>query len=142
MSCEELNLIESGANYDWPDVGEFPYSDCQAGEGTKAIHFFALERMEPGDFLSLVVVSGLEFVSGDVYPLLGDALLVCESETELMRRLVLTGSNFDQVADDDVDGDDVVAKDCDMDIATGPDGIVYYSNEKEIRRLVPQDTSP
>jgi len=93
--------------------------------------------MQPGDFLSFVVVSGLEFASGDVYPLLGDSLLVCESETSLMRRLVLSEANFDQVTEDDV-----VVEDCDMDIATSPDSIVYYSNETEIRRLVPQDAGP
>ncbi len=131
VSCEALNLITAAGNYRWPDVGEFPYSDCQAGEGTKAIHLFAREEMEPSDFLSFVVVSGLEFASGDVYPLLGDALLVCESETKLMRRLVLGGENFDQVAEDDV-----VFNDCDGDIATSPDGIVYYSNKTEIRRLI------
>ncbi len=48
-----------------------------------------------------------------------------------MRRLVLSGANFDRVAEDDV-----VLKDCDGDIATSPDGIVYYSNQTEIRRLI------
>ncbi len=59
-------------------------------------------------------------------------MLVCESETELIRRLVLSGANFDQVAEDDV-----LLKNCDGDIATSPDGIVYYSNQTEIRRLIP-----
>ncbi len=131
VSCEALNLIIAAGNYGWPDVGEFPYDDCQAGEGMKGIHLFAKEEMGPSDFLSFVVVSGLEFASGDVYPLLGDALLVCESETKLMRRLVLSGANFDRVAEDDV-----VLKNCDGDIATSPDGIVYYSNQTEIRRLI------
>jgi len=134
VSCEEINIIEPGENYGWPDVGEFPFTDCQAGTGTKAVHLLAQEGMQPGDFLSFVVVSGLEFASGDVYPLLGDSLLVCEFETSLMRRLVLSEANFDQVTEDDV-----VLEDCDMDIATSPDSIVYYSNETEIRRLVPQD---
>ncbi len=139
VSCEELNLIEAGLNYGWPDVGEFPFADCLASE-VAAIHFFALEEMEPGEFLSFVEVSGLEFVSADVYPLLGDALLVCESLTDLMRRLVLTGSDFDQVAADEEGVDNIVVEDCNRDIATSPDGIIYYSNETEIRRLVPQDT--
>ncbi len=140
VSCEELNLIEAGSNYGWPDVGEFPFTDCRAGDQVLAIHFFAKENMEPGAFLSFVVISGLEFASADVYPLLGDALLVCESETSLMRRLVLTGSNFDQVAPDEEGVDNVVVKDCKMDVSTSPDGTVYYSNETEIRRLIPQDT--
>jgi glucose/arabinose dehydrogenase len=135
VSCEELNLIEPGADYGWPDVGEFPYSDCAAGEGTKAVHLFAQEAMQPGDFLSFVVVSGLEFASADVYPLLGDSLLVCESETNILRRLVLGGPEQDPVT-----ADDVVADDCQFDVAAGPDGVIYYSNENEIRRLAPQET--
>ena len=139
-TCEELNLISKGANYGWPDVGEFPFADCQAGDQVEAIHFFALKEMEPEEFLSFVEVSGLEFVSADVYPLLSDALLVCESLTGLMRRLVLTGSDFDQVAADEEGVDNIVVEDCNRDIATSPDGIIYYSNEIEIRRLVPEDT--
>jgi len=130
-SCEELNLIKAGENYGWPDVGTFPFSDCAAGEQVKAIYFFAREGMKPGDFLSVVTVSGLAFVSAQVYPLLGDSLLVCEEDTKLMRRLVLSGPNFDQAGDDGV-----VIEDCQMDITVDPDGTVYYSNEKEIRRLV------
>jgi len=131
VSCEELNLIGMGAYYGWP-AGEFPFADCQTDEGTKAIHFVNREDMQPGEFLNYVSISALDFASGDVYPLVGDSLLVCESETNYMRRLLLSGTDLDQVTDDDV-----VVKDCDMDIAISPDGLVYYSNETEIRRLIP-----
>ncbi len=131
-SCEELNLIKAGGNYGWPDVGDFPWPDCTAGTQIKGIHFFAKPETNPGEFLSVPAASGMEFVSEKVYPLLKDSLLVCESATKLMRRLILSAPNFDQVTNDDV-----VAKDCQFDVAVNPDGLVYYSNEHEIRRLVP-----
>ena len=134
-TCEELNIIEKGSDYGWPQVNETPF-DCSAPEQIQPIHLFAREGMGPGDFDSTVGVSGMEFVSSKVYPLLGDSLLVCESRTQLMRRLVLAGANFDEVTEDDV-----IAKDCWLDVTTSPDGIVYYSNLKEIRRLVPSDVT-
>ena len=140
-SCEELDLITAGGNYGWPEVGEFPWPDCFAGEQIDAIHLFSIEGKKPGEFLSKVTASGMEFVSGDDYPLLGESLLVCESGTKLMRRLILSGAKLDQVAEvaenEDVDNN-VVIKDCQMDITVSPEGIVYYSNETEIRQLIPE----
>jgi glucose/arabinose dehydrogenase len=82
----------------------------------------------------MVGVKGMEFVSGDVYPALGDGLLVCD-ETGLMRLLVFGGPNSDEVV-----SDDIVVDDCSRAIATSPDGLIYYSNDTEIRRLVPEKT--
>jgi glucose/arabinose dehydrogenase len=130
VSCEELNIIRKGLNYGFPDIGTFPYSDCNFGQGEKAIYHFAKEKMQPGDFLSEVIVSGFGFVSGQKYPPLGDGLLACESETKVMRRLTFATPSGDQVA-----ASDVVMKDCNMDIAVSPDGTIYYSNDQEIRRL-------
>ena len=136
-SCEELNLVTAGGDYGWPDVGEFPWPDCFAGDQIVGIHFFSIEGKVPGEFLSVVAVSGMEFVSGDVYPIIGDALLVCETVTNFMRRVVLTGDNFDQVTEDELAAESVV-EDCLSDIAVSPEGIVYYATETEIRQLIPE----
>jgi glucose/arabinose dehydrogenase len=134
-TCEELNIVESGADYGWPRPPE-DRTDCSSVAGAKAIKFFARDGLNPEDWTSTVGVAGIEFVSGDVYPLLGDSLLVCETSTRLMRRLELGGAKFDQVV-----GDDVVARDCQLDIAVSPDGIIYYSTDVEIRRLLPTELS-
>ncbi len=141
VTCEELNIIEAGGNYGWPDMGEFPFADCAFGDQVQAIHLFAREGFEPQGFLSFVEVSGLAFAPADKYPQLGESLFVCESHASpaadqtigpgVLRRLVLTGAGFDQVA-----ASDLIVRDCKGDVAVSPDGTVYYSNNTEVRRLV------
>ena len=50
-----------------------------------------------------------------------------------MRRITLAAPGFDQVT-----ADDVVVKDCKLSLAVSSDGTVYYSNDKEIRKMLPE----
>ena len=128
VNCDELNIIEAGENYGWP--GGVP---CSNPGGVEPIYHYALPGKAPEEVVSDVDPTGIEFVSGDVYPALGDGLLVCEFKTGFMRRLQLSGPNQNQVSDDAV-----AVQDCTVALASDDSGVIYYSNAKEIRRLPPQ----
>jgi glucose/arabinose dehydrogenase len=146
VSCEELNVIIAGGDYGWPNVGEFPFSDCSFGDQIDAIYHFSRENTDPTAFLSFVEVSGLVFGPGARYPALGDSLFVCEAQRSpvgpagqeatvtkgILRRLVLSGDQFNQVT-----ANDIIVRDCKGDLALAADGTLYYANDSEIRRLLP-----
>jgi glucose/arabinose dehydrogenase len=134
VTCEELNLILPGENYGWPDMGTFPFADCEIGPGEQAIHRFAKQGMQPGDFVSFTEVSGLSFLSDSPYALLGDSLVVCESNKSgdadpgVLRRLVTDG--------DTVTSSDVIVNACKGEVRVGPDGTVYFATATELRKLI------
>jgi len=122
--CDEVNRVLAGQNFGWPQVGPEQGS-------VPPIHLFKLTEN-----VTKVQPTGIEFVSGDTYPSLGDSLLTCEEVSKFMRRLVLAPARTS------VQSEVVVVADCSLDIATSPDGIIYYSNGSEIRRLVEAGASP
>jgi glucose/arabinose dehydrogenase len=132
LTCEGMYIIEAGGNYGWPNVGDFPFADCNAGRTKLPIGYLTKEERNPGDFDSAAGATGMEFVSGEVYSTLGDGLIVCASAVQQLRRLVLPAPRFDQIT-----ANDIVTRDCWLDVTVGPDGFIYYSNLTEIRRLVP-----
>ena len=132
-NCDELNIIEAGNDYGHPKAAitkEDP--PCLERDGVRPIYLYSRPDMRPETFTSNVAPTGVHFVSADVYPSLGDALLSCEYNTNFMRRLLLVGPNLDHVADDGI-----VVEDCALATTTDNSGIVYYSNGREIRRLLP-----
>jgi len=129
LNCDELNIIDAGKNYGWPqsvDVGGAP---CQNPDAVEPIYHYAQPGKRPEDVGSSLIPRGIQFVSGQAYPALGDGLLVCEFKTGFMRRLQL-GPNKDEVLDDSV-----VVDDCTLALTASPDGIIYYSGGREIHRL-------
>ena len=133
MTCDELNIVEAGEEYGWPRSLDITGGPCANPGAVEPIYRYSVPGKEPAESGSTVGPTGVEFVSGQVYPALGDGLLVCEFRTKFMRRLQLSGPNLDQVTDDAV-----AVQDCGMALASDNDGVIYYSIGKEIRRLVPQ----
>ena len=132
--CDEINIIRPGEDYGHPQTASGDAEPaCTERAGVPPIYTPHRPDRRPEEFGSNVAPTGLTFVSGDVYPSLGDALLYCEWNTGLMRRLALGGSDGDRVVDDQV-----VVEDCQLGVTTGPDGTVYYSNAFKIRKLVPR----
>ncbi len=132
-TCDELNLIEPGADYGVPGslVSEDTPS-CLGLGGIDPIYAFSLPGFRPEQAGSNVAPTGVAFVSGETYPELGDGLLVCEFLTRTLRHLALAGA-----AQDEVRRDVVVSNDCQFSVRTDAEGLIYYSNAGGIYRLPP-----
>jgi glucose/arabinose dehydrogenase len=136
-NCDELNRIEPAGDYGWPQSADSlrigGSGTCHDGDGVEAIHYFTRHPTRaPAAFYSTVAPTGIEFISWHTYKPISDSLLVCEFNTGRMRHYLLEGPSQDTLADGSV-----IADHCRLDIALNPDGIAYYSDVSEIRRLVP-----
>jgi len=138
VSCEELNVIDEGSYYGWPQMGEFPFDNCFAAPGNQAIHHFSREGFEPNAFISFVEVSGLSFLSGSPYELLGDSLIVCEGHKGPSADGTQTGGVLRALtlAGDQVSASEVIVNSCSGETRVAPDGTIYYATPTELRRLV------
>ena len=116
---DEVNLIRPGGNYGSPKV-----------QGLKNDPRF-LDPLWDSAF-ERGGISGLAFYTGDLFPQYKNDLLFCTFATSRLIRLRLSTPDYDRL-----DHEELLAEDCHLDPATGPDGAIYYSSVNRVQRLVP-----
>jgi aldose sugar dehydrogenase len=117
---DEVNLVRAGENYGWPEArgmsGDPNYVDPIWATG------------QSGN----VAPTGIVIPTGDVLPDLAGHVLFCEWNTSTMRMLRLEGPDYDSVV-----GEDEMPFGCQLDVAQGPDGALYFSDQGAIYRFGP-----
>jgi aldose sugar dehydrogenase len=112
---DELDVVVRGANYGWPPAG-YRY---------KAGVVDPIAVMNPP-----LAPTGIAFYMGDQMPTWKNDLFYCNYHQGQLRRVRLAPGSFDRVV-----YEEVVKNGCTLDVATGPDGALYYSDFKGIFRL-------
>jgi glucose/arabinose dehydrogenase len=79
-----------------------------------------------------LVVTGLAFYRGGLFPEYRGNLFFCALATGELRRVELGGPAADRVV-----RVEVLSRDCRLDVAEGPDGALYVSDASNIYRLLP-----
>jgi glucose/arabinose dehydrogenase len=147
-ACDELNLVVSGGNYEWPQGFYFPdwlgYPEgetCEGGVGIPAMYYFRFfEWMEGWNNNSTTSPVGITGIDGEDFPALGDSLITCEFRNSVIRLLKLGGPNLDQVIAEPrlittpQDAEDPVS--CLVDIQISPDRNIYFTTSNAIYRLI------
>ncbi|TVP56950.1 MAG: PQQ-dependent sugar dehydrogenase [Halomonadaceae bacterium] len=120
---DELNLIEAGNNYGWPEVSlgrdyrsEEQFGERSNGDMTGPVY----------EFLPTLAPSGLALVSGDTYPAWQGNLLAGGLRAERVLRVVLEEQEV-------VHLEELLLKTVGRirDVREGPDGHIYVLNDEE-----------
>ena len=129
---DEINLIERGLNYGWPEITHgMHYSGRPITEKTSAP---GMEQPEHY-WTPSIAVCGIDFYEGDVFPEWRNDLLVGGLASNELHRLV--------IEDGEVTRDEILINDAGRvrDVASGPDGHPYVllNGPGALVRLVPAD---
>ncbi|MEM0963661.1 MAG: PQQ-dependent sugar dehydrogenase, partial [Bacteroidota bacterium] len=128
---DELNLIERGANYGWPEVSwGSEYSGIPIPNPDGRPEFTdAVRQWSP-----VISPSGMDFYSGDAFPEWRGSLFIASLSRLGLVRLVLDG---EEVAEEEV----LTLGTRVRDVETGPDGFLYVLTDQRgggVWRLEPE----
>jgi glucose/arabinose dehydrogenase len=114
---DEINLVLPGRHYGAPAVGL-----QRNAKLTDPIAAHWPSRQ----------ISGLEFYRGDLIPEWHNDLFYCTARRAELHRVRLASPAFDRVL-----SDEIVTTGCQFAVTSGPDGALYFSDERAIYRLAP-----
>jgi YVTN family beta-propeller protein len=112
---DELDLAARGSNFGWPPSG-YKYRSGIVDP---------IAVMNPP-----IGPTGMTFYTGDLIPDWKNDWFYCNYHQGQLRRVRLAPESRDRVV-----FEEVVKNGCSLDVATGPDGALYYSNPKGISRI-------
>ncbi|MBC6411840.1 MAG: PQQ-dependent sugar dehydrogenase, partial [Hyphomonadaceae bacterium] len=125
---DELNLIESGKNYGWPDISYgINYN------GTILTEYTALPGMEQpaSHWTPSIAVCGLDVYTGDMFPEWKGRLLVGSLAYESLRLVEVKDGKY--LGESEI----LKAEGRIRDVTTGPDGAIYVALPDSIIRMTP-----
>ena len=130
---DELNHIEKGENYGWPEIsfGEPDPGTTLTGDTAKVGMRSPIHHWTPA-----IAPSGMDFVSSDFYPNWNGNLLIGALRGTMINRVELDGTQEVVHEEPLLEGIGRM-----RNVRQAPDGFIYASNEStsEIYRLIPAD---